>query len=135
VTLTPTQIHESLDTQGLLDDSRGPGVYALEVTTPADPEAVARAWLAVVDAAPPEGTFARLAADRVAYVGASDDVYARLADHARGAVRQATFLEVFDPVDVVGVWPDPDPFQTAERERARALSREGWVCWCDGEIL
>lgn len=133
MTLTATAIHEALDTQGLLADSRGAGAYALRVDTPADPEAVARAWLSEVDAALPHEAFARLSRERVAYVGGSSDVYSRLQDHGDAQVRQATFLEVFDPVDLIDVWPADDPFR-AERRVARALSRDGWVCWVDGEV-
>jgi len=133
MTLTATDIHERLDTAGLLSDSRGPGAYALRVDTPADRESVARAWLSEVDAALPHEAFARLSRERVAYVGGSKDVYSRLQDHGDAQVRQATFLEVFDAVDLLDVWPADDPFR-AERRVARELSRDGWAVWTDGEL-
>ena len=58
-----------------------------------------------------------------------------LAEHARGDARRATFLEAFAPVDIVGVWPDPEPFVTAERARGRELRADGWIVWCDGRLL
>lgn len=132
--MTPTELHERLDTRGLLDDSRGPGCYALEVDTPDSTEAVARAFLAVGDATPPDATMERLTSHKCAYVGASKQVYDRLADHAAGEVRQATFLRAFDAVGVVGVWPASEPFE-AEYNRAVALRREGWTCWTDGGVV
>lgn len=124
---------------GLLDDSRADGVYGLEARVPDSVEAVHRAWLAVSDVTPPDGTLTRLAsADRVCYVGASGNVYGRLQEHTASdeeKVRSATFLEVFDPIGVVGVWPAEDPGETAERERAQALARDGWVAYSDGEVF
>lgn len=134
MTLTPNALHGRLDDRGLLDDAHGSGTYALEVETPDTVEGVARAFLKVADGTPTDHVCDRLTAQRVAYVGASKDVYSRLQDHAEAEVRQATFLEAFDAVDVVGVWPTDTPFQ-AEFNRAAALSREGWVAYTDGEVL
>jgi predicted GIY-YIG superfamily endonuclease len=133
--LTPAEINERLDHQDLLADATGPGVYALRAVTPDTVEAVARRGQRHVDAALPEGYAARLIADDVAYVGASMHVRDRLAEHARGDVRQATFLTAFAPVDVVGVWSDPEPFVTAERAHGRELRAGDWVVWCDGRLL
>jgi hypothetical protein len=133
--LTPTDINETLDHRGLLADATGPGVYALRVATPDTVEAVARQWHEYVDAALPEGYAERLTADDVAYVGASMCVRDRLAEHARGDVRRATFLRAFPPVDVVGVWADPEPFVTAEHAHGRGLRADGWVVWTDGGLL
>ncbi|AGM11112.1 hypothetical protein M196_gp18 [Halorubrum tailed virus 4] len=132
--MTPTTMHETLDTQGLLDTSHNAGTYALEVTTPSDTEGVARAFREVSEAVPPDEVLDRLTAARVAYVGASGDVYGRLMDHAEGAVRKALFLRAFDVTGVVGVWPESDPFQH-EYNRAVSLSNEGWTVWTDGEVI
>jgi len=43
--MTPTELHETLDRSGWLDDAHGSGTYALEVPTPNAVEAVQRAWL------------------------------------------------------------------------------------------
>jgi len=133
--LTPAEINETLDRRDALADATGPGVYALRVTTPDTVEAVARQWHEHVDAALPEGYAERLVADDVAYVGASMHVRDRLAEHARGDVRRATFLEAFAPVDVVGVWSDPEPFVTAERAHGLELRAADWTVWCDGRVL
>lgn len=135
MTLTPAEINETLDRRDALADATGPGVYALRVRTPDTVEAVARQWRTHVDAALPDGYAERLVADDVAYVGASMHVRDRLAEHARGDVRRATFLEAFDPVDVVGVWSDPEPFITAERAHGLELRAADWVVWCDGRLL
>jgi len=135
MTLSPVAVHQALDEQGLLEQSRGPGTYALEVQTPARVHAVAQAFHAVVDVSPPDAMLDRIAsADRVCYVGASGNVYDRLQDHADGEVRKALFLEAFAPVDVVGVWPSAAPFES-EFNRARMLSDQGWTCWQDGEVV
>ena len=132
--MTPTDLQQTLDDRGLLDDAHNAGTYALRVETPNTVEGVARAFLSVADGTPPEHVIDRLTSERVAYVGASSEVYGRLMDHAEGRVRQATFLEAFDAVDVVGVWPEADPFQ-AEYNRAVSLSNSGWCVWMDGEVL
>jgi len=134
MTLTPSQLHERLDTRGLLDTSKGPGTYALQVNTPDDLEAVAQAFANVSDVVPEEKTLARLTSDHVAYVGASNNVYDRLMDHADGEVRQTLFLRAFKPVDLVGVWALPEPF-TAEYNRSVWLSQRGWTVWQDGRIV
>ena len=126
---------ESLDERGLLADARNPGVYALELSVPPALDAVRRDWDREHDHRPPDDALARLAsADRVAYVGASIDVYGRLCDHAAADVRTATICEAFPPERVIDVWPHCDPF-AAERNRALRLAREGWGVWCDGEVL
>jgi predicted GIY-YIG superfamily endonuclease len=133
--LTPAEINEILDYHAMLEKATGPGVYALRVATPDTVEAVARQWHEHVDAALPEGYAERLVADDVAYVGASMHVRDRLAEHARGDVRRATFCQAFPPVDVLGVWSDPEPFVTAERAHGRELRAGDWVVWCDGRLL
>ena len=137
MTLTQSTVNQTLDERGLLDDAHGKGCYAIRVKTPNDVESVARAFLSVSDVTPPDAYLDRLTADRVAYVGASIDVYSRLMDHADGQVRKATFLQAFDPVDVIDVWPTErgkDPFEQ-EYKRASELSQRGFVCWTDGELL
>jgi len=97
-------------------------------------DAVAEGFENVIDETPPETTLERLAdAPRVAYVGASTDVYSRLQDHVAGDSRQATFLEAFAAVDVVYVFPTKSPFEQ-EYNTAAELSRAGWTIWCDGEV-
>ena len=137
MTLTQSTVNQTLDDRGLLDAAHGKGCYALRVNTPNDVESVARSFLSVSDVTPLDGFMERLTADRVAYVGASIDVYSRLMDHADGQVRKATLLQAFDAVDVIDVWPTErgkDPFEQ-EYNRASELSRQGWVVWTDGELL
>ena len=137
MTLTQSTVNQILDDRGLLDSAHGKGCYAIRVKTPNDVESVARAFLSVSDVTPPDAYLDRLTADRVAYVGASIDVYSRLMDHADGQVRKATFLQAFDAVDVIDVWPTErgkDPFDQ-EYNRAAELSRSGWVAYTDGKIL
>ena len=137
MTLTQSTVNQILDDRRLLDSAHGKGCYGLRVDTPNDVENVARAFLSVSDVTPPDDYLDQLTADRVAYVGASIDVYSRLMDHADGQVRKATFLEAFDAVDVIDVWPTErgkDPFEQ-EYNRASELSRSGWVVWTDGELL
>ena len=137
MTLTQSTVNQILDDRGLLDDAHSKGCYGLRVETPNDVESIARAFLSVSDVTPPDAYLDRLTADRVAYVGASIDVYSRLMDHADGQVRKAMFLQAFDAVDVVDVWPTErgkDPFEQ-EYNRASELSQRGFVCWTDGELL
>jgi len=133
--MKPADVHESLDQRGLLEDSRGPGTYALQVETPDTSGNVAQAFREYCEELPPSEHMAQLAdASSVCYVGASGQVYSRLEDHTEGVVRQSLFLRAFEPVSLVGVWPSDTAFQD-EYNRAVALSRDGWTCWTDGEVL
>lgn len=135
MTLSPTAVHETLDRRGLLEQSHGPGCYALRVHVPDGKAHVGDAFRDVVDVAPPDKYLDKLAdADRVCYVGASGDVYSRLMDHAESDVRQSVFLRAFEITDLVNVWASPAPFES-EFNRARTLSDKGWTCWTDGEVV
>lgn len=132
--MNETQLTEELDERGLLDDARGPGVYALEVATPPTLDAVRRQWDSAHDARPPEGTLDRLAsAADVAYVGAATHVYQRLSDHVTRERRKSAFLTAFPPERVVTVWSYENPFD-AEYNAAQRLARRGWKVWTDGEL-
>ena len=132
--MNEARLTESLDERGLLTAAQGPGVYALGVPVPSMPSVAREQWDAVHDARPPDDALARLAeAPRVAYVGASSQVYDRLCDHVAGDVRTTAFLAAFDPAAVINVWPHDAPFD-AEVTRALRLAREDWVVWCDGEV-
>jgi hypothetical protein len=136
VTLDPTAAHERLDALGALDDAHGPGTYALTVAVPDAVDAVQRRWLDAIDAPLPDAYAEQLAlAETCLYVGRSGDAYERVMDHCRGDVRRASFVRAFDVRDVAGVWPDDANTGVAERNRARALSGGGVVCWTDGEIF
>lgn len=136
MSVTPTTLHEQLDARGLLDKAHGPGTYALRVETPDSREAVAREWRRDADVLPPDETLERLSGETVAYVGASKNVYERVMDHARGEVRQAALLRVFDVTGLVGVWPsDRDDPYSEEYNRAVYLSNHGWTVWCDGAVV
>lgn len=135
--LTPVSLHETLDYGGMLDDAEGPGCYALELRVPDSVEAVHRQWLTVHEHVPQHDGLDQLAeAGRVAYVGASKHVRRRLEDHVNSELRQAAFVEAFDPVDVVKIWPFDSAGEAFEREGAKAteLAHEGWVVAKDGEV-
>jgi hypothetical protein len=136
MTLSPTAVHETLDRRGLLEQSHGPGTYGLRVHVPGGKAHVAEAFREVVDVPPPDKYLDKLAAaDDVAYVGASGDVYARLMDHAESDVRQSLFLQAFEVAKLIDVWPSPAPFEN-EFNRARTLSDNGWgAVWTDGEVV
>lgn len=126
---------ETLDRRGLLEEARGSGTYALELDVPDSVERVRELWFGERDVAPGEGGLERLAdGGRVAYVGASGDVYGRLCDHVAGDVRKAAVMEVFEPVGVVGVWGCSVPFE-GEFGRALWVGRRGWVVWVDGRVV
>ena len=135
MTLRESDVTQALDDRGLHDDARGPGVYALRLAVPGDVERVRDEWDGAYDARPGNDGLERIAhSSDVAYVGASTNVYERLCEHATGS-RQPSVLGVFDPTEIVDIWPHPDPFETAEWHRALRLARDGWVTWVDGEVL
>lgn len=132
--LTPTAAHEALDANGWLDAAHGPGCYSLRLTTPPDdPRAVFEHWTAHHDAAPQWIIDGLADADRLAYVGASGDVYGRIQDHAEAEVRRAAILRVYPPVEVLGVEPRENPFEAEFNETRRWVENQ-FVVWSDGVL-
>jgi len=132
---TPLTVHESLDYDGLLDDAHGPGCYALRLDVPDSIHDAHARWREYFDALPGDDAVTRMAQrTRVAYVGASGDVYDRLMDHAEAQVRKAAVLRPFLPLEVIGVYPSEDPFRD-EVQTARDLGEDGWLCWVNGEVV
>ena len=128
------ELTEHLDEAGLLNDARGAGTYAIAVTVPDSETAIREAWHDHHDAMLTDDAVEQLAdADRVAYVGASNNVYARLSDHVTGVRHSTAFLTVFPPERVVDVWPAEHPFPL-EVSTAMQLANDGWVAYCDGEV-
>ena len=134
--MTPVEAHQRLDGLGVLDESHGPGIYALRVTVPNNVESVHRTWLDAIDAPLLDEYAEQVAAARVClYVGRSGNVYDRIMDHADGQVRRASFIRAFGMTDIHGVWPDDANTGVAERDRARSLSSATTCVWCDGELF
>ena len=134
--MTPVDAHERVDDLGVLYESHGPGIYALEVTVPTNVEAVQRRWLDAIGAPLPDEYAEQLAScDTALYVGRSVDVYVRLMDHARADIRRASFIRVFGMTDIHGVYPEDENTDVAERNRARSLSDADTVVWTDGELF
>jgi len=131
--LTPTAVNEWLDSHGMHESGRQPGVYAIELATPSDDaEQVTRQLHDAYDA-PPEGLAERLAAaERFVYVGThGESVYKRLCQHARSH-QSSTIMAVWQPVDIVDVWPGEYP-DAREYNRAVDLASVDTVAWMDGE--
>jgi hypothetical protein len=136
MTLTEAAMTESLDARDLLAAARGPGCYALRCDVPKDALVVQNWWQEVADEPLPAEYATPLAtAERVAYVGASGDVYDRLCDHAAGDVRKATFLQAFEPERVADVWPGEDPFVREHKRALKLARRDGWIAWTNGELI
>ena len=134
--MTPVDAHKRLDELGVLDESHGPGCYALRASVPNNVESVQRTWLDAIDAPLPDDYADQLAAaETCLYVGRSVNVYDRLMDHARADVRQASFVRAFGMADIHGVWPGDENTGVAERNRARSLSDASTVVWTDGELF
>lgn len=136
--MNETDLNQTLEDRGQLDDARGPGCYALEVAIPDHGEQIARYWHRYHDHAPSEDFYTRLAdANTVLYVGAAKDVYARLCDHVAGDVRKAAFLEAFPAESLHSLWPK-DSAEVAfanEFNVANALARVDRRVWTDGRLL
>lgn len=133
--MTPVEVHEAMDVNGHLDDAHGPGCYALRLEVPDSIHEAHRRWRDHFDALPADDAVTRLArAPRVAYVGASQDVYGRIMDHAEGEVRKAAVFRPFPPEEVIDIYPSDDPFRD-EMQTARDLSEEGWLVWVNGEVV
>lgn len=134
--LSPARANETLDRMGALSKSKQPGVYALKLDTPNTVLDARNAWEAESDVLPSDGDLEAIAdAARVAYVGASSNVYGRIMEHAKGEKRQAAYLQVFAPVGIVDVWPADNPREASEYNRAVFLAESGWVVVTDGEVI
>jgi len=100
-----------------ISDLRQPGVYALKCIKPND---MAAQWDRHFDHRPNYWN-ELVNAQRVAYVGASNDVLARLEDHRDADVRKAALLEVCEPVGVLNIKFFPTAERAFERESGLAL--------------
>lgn len=133
--LTETQLTETLDRRGLLDDARQPGVYLVELATPSrDADAVTRRWLAHYATMPPNLAGRLAACDALYYAGSHRaNVYTRLCEHCTGT-RQPSIMAAWPPERVVDVRPCESP---RAREWAYALEHadEDTKVWTDGELL
>ena len=115
-------------------DAKVPGCYAIRCNHPTkDLEALTRRWL---DETGKEAPYlAECAeAEEIAYVGASGNIFDRLVDHTRRdkpKVRQATFLKVFAPRELLAIYPDDEPF-LHEQQYADNLAHahESWYVHC-----
>lgn len=133
-----SDINQTLEDRGQLDDARGPGCYALAVDVPEAADDVARHWHRHQDHAPYEEFYARLAdAGTVLYVGASSHVYERLCDHVAADVRRAAFLEAFPAESLHSLWPkdSADAAFANEFNVANSLARVDRRVWTDGRLL
>jgi predicted GIY-YIG superfamily endonuclease len=100
-----------------ISDLRQPGVYALKCIKPND---MVAQWDRHFDHRPDYWN-ELVNAERVAYIGASNDVLARLEDHRDADVRKAALLEVCEPVGVLNIKFFPTAEQAFERESGLAL--------------
>ena len=99
-----------------------PGVYALRLEKPDAPEwAIAETW----DVWPSWGD-EFVAADAIAYVGASSNVLGRLEDHRDGEVRKAALLRICEIDGIHSVWfyDDVDLAFDREWQHATKLQHE-----------
>jgi hypothetical protein len=134
--MTPTSVRDDLEALGAVADADESGCYALRVAVPDAADRVAHRYGETHGTPLPAEMAVPLAeARRALYVGATGrPIRERLAEHARGDVRRASLVEVFDAEAVVGVYPGAHS-GVAERDRARALSDGATRVWCDGDVF
>lgn len=112
-------------------DAKVPGCYALLTNKPtSDLERLTRRWLDETGKEAPYLTECAQAR-AIAYVGASGNIFERLVDHTDAKVRQSVFLQVFEPVELLAIYPDKHPMQN-EQQYADALAQEhpDWYVHC-----
>lgn len=112
-------IEEHVDDIGA---ARQPGIYVLELSTPAttDFDKYARLWLQEFETTP---RYLQAIADndRLLYVGAAADVLARLEEHIERPNRSTTVATVFPIVSIEEIqWFDRQE-RAFEREKGRAM--------------
>lgn len=134
MSLSASQVHQVLDENGWLDAAHGSGVYALRLADPPDdPRAVHARWTEHFDVAPQYIVDGLADAGRLAYVGASSDVYSRLQDHANADVRRTAVMRPFPPVAVLGVEAADEPFEAEYNYMKRWVERD-FTVWYDGTL-
>lgn len=135
-TLSERAVNRWVDSQGLHDDARSPGVYAVELETPgASIPGVIRRWADHFDADMPGAYATRLAdAQRFVYVGAhGKSVYHRLCQHATGE-KSATIMDVWPPVAVAGILRTDDPGAMEFNYTQEYAREDGTVAWMNGQL-
>lgn len=102
-----------------------PGVYTLELSTPATTavDVHATAWREVFDVMP-DFLIPLATAERVFYVGAAADVYSRLEEHLTAPNRSTTLAQVFPIHSIVGVQWFENPDQAFQHEHQIAITHE-----------
>jgi len=105
-----------------LSDAHEPGVYVVELSTPSmsSYEHYTRLWLQEHEAIP-DYVQSIAAAERLLYVGASDNVYDRLQEHLNNPNRSTVVAEVFPIHSIVGVQLFTTPTEAFEAEQDIAM--------------
>lgn len=135
--MNEAELTETLDSEGLLEVSYGPGVYALELKFDSYAiKTLQRKWYEHFEIAPSTDFLGQLShVDRLIYVGASNWMYDRLCDHVNGEKRKTAIMQVFPPADLFDIRPCESPY---DREYGIALDVakiNGARVWCNGELL
>lgn len=135
-TLSQLAVNRWVDREGVHDEARQPGCYAIELETPSDrPVAVINRWTDHFDVGMPGEYATRLAdADRLVYIGAhGTSVYERLCQHAAGE-KSSTIMDVWPPVAVVSILQTDSP-DAMEFNYTQEYAREdGTLAWMNGEL-
>lgn len=112
-------------------DAKVAGCYAIKCNHPGhDLEALTRRWLDETGKEAPYLTECAQAR-AIAYVGASGNIFERLVDHTDAKVRKSVFLQVFEPAELLAIYPDKHPMQN-EQQYADALQADypDWYVHC-----
>ena len=108
-----------------------PGVYAIKCANVSnDLERLTRRWL---DETGKEAPYLEECAEanEIAYVGASGNIFDRLCDHTDARVRKSTFLQVFEPRELLAIHPDDEPFlHEPQYADNLAHAHESWYVHC-----
>lgn len=109
-------------------EARSPGVYALVLSVPQDVD-LREYWLMEYDTLP-DYWESLVDAERVVYVGASDDAYGRIQEHIQSDARKAVLPSVFPPHSLERLWLYEDADEAFLRESMHATrlrnSRPEW---------
>ena len=105
------------------EQSRGPAIYALDLSKPDD---LAAAWDKTFDSRPAYWDELQQARS-VVYVGAAKNVMGRLEDHRDKEVRVGVLQRVCEIDGVRNVWFCDSADQAFERESGKAIELRNWL--------
>jgi predicted GIY-YIG superfamily endonuclease len=118
-----------------------PGVYILKLDSPGPSlHAHARRWWGEYQTVHPDGVGGLAGAERLLYVGATNNLQERLEEHVQGEYRTSAWLDVYPPTELAAAIPQSAASRAFEIETQIAhhearRSPETTAVICNGAVV